>query len=235
MIRDAGSAGVHIRAAQFFRAHQFPGRCFDQRWPGQKDCALVPDDDRFIGHRRHIGPARGARSHHAGDLRNSGRRHVRLVVEDSSKMIAVRKHFVPGGKVRAAGIDQIDARQTVLLRDLLRPHVLFHRHRKIRAALHRGVVGNDDAFAPGYPTHAGNDAGGGNRTVVHVPCRKLRQLQKRRTDIQQVPDAAARQQLAAADVLLARRFAAALADEADLGTEVGYQRRHRLLTGLEIG
>ena len=38
-IRDAGDAGMHIPAAEVFRAHRFAGRRLDQRRSGEK---IVP-------------------------------------------------------------------------------------------------------------------------------------------------------------------------------------------------
>ena len=75
------------------------------------------------------------------------RRHLRLVEEDAAEMVAVGKDLGLVRQVGAAAIDQIDAGQPVLLRDLLRAQMLLHRHREIGAALHRGVVGDDHHFA----------------------------------------------------------------------------------------
>lgn len=43
---------------------------------------------------------------------------------------------------------QIYAGQVVLLGDLLGAEVLLHRHRVVRASLHRGVVGHNHALHP---------------------------------------------------------------------------------------
>jgi hypothetical protein len=48
---------------------------------------------------------------------------------------------------RAARVDEVDARQPVVQRDLLRAQVLLDRHGVVRAALDRRVVGDDDARA----------------------------------------------------------------------------------------
>ena len=68
------------------------------------------------------------------------------------------EHLVLVRQVGAAAVDQIDAGQPVLLRDLLRAQMLLHRHREIGAALHRRVVGDDHALAPGHAADAGDDA-----------------------------------------------------------------------------
>ena len=147
MVGDAGDAAVHVGAAEFLGADDFAGRGAHQRRAAEKDRALPLDDDAFVGHRRHIGAAGGARPHDDRDLRHAQRRQSRLVVEDAAEMLAVGKHLVLRRQKRAAGIDQIEAGQPVLARDLLRPQMLFDRHREIGAALDRRVVGDDDAFA----------------------------------------------------------------------------------------
>jgi hypothetical protein len=51
-------------------------------------------------------------------------------------------------QVRAAAVDQIDARQPVFLGNLLRAQMLLDRQRIIGAALHRRVVADDHALRP---------------------------------------------------------------------------------------
>ena len=96
--------------------HDLARRGFDERRAGEKDRALVAHDDRFVRHRRHVRAARGARAHHARDLRNARGGHVRLVVEDAAEMVAVGKDRVLARQVRAARIDEVDARQPVFRR-----------------------------------------------------------------------------------------------------------------------
>ena len=48
--------------------------------------------------------------------------------------------------------------EVVLLGDLLRAQVLLHRQRVVGAALHRGVVRDDDHLAPAHAPDAGDDA-----------------------------------------------------------------------------
>ena len=80
-----------------------------------------------------------------------GARQVGLVVEDPAEVLAVGEDLVLHRQERAAGVDQVDARQPVLQRDLLRAQVLLHRHRVVGAALDRGVVGDDHALAAATP------------------------------------------------------------------------------------
>ena len=57
--------------------------------------------------------------------------------------------------------------------DGLSTDVLFDRHRVVGTALHRGVVGDEEAFATVHHTDAGDDAGGVRSTVVEfVGCER---------------------------------------------------------------
>jgi hypothetical protein len=122
-----------------------------QRRPGQEDGALVLHDDRFVAHRRHVGATRGARAHPDRELRDAERAHLRLVEEDAAEVLAVGEHLVLVRQVGAATVDEVDAGQAVLLRDLLRAQVLLHRQRVVGAALHGGVVSDHHALDTRHP------------------------------------------------------------------------------------
>jgi hypothetical protein len=64
---------MHVAAAEIFRRDDFAGRGFHKRRPGEKNRALVLHDHGFVRHRRNVSTARGARTHHARDLRNAER------------------------------------------------------------------------------------------------------------------------------------------------------------------
>ena len=204
VIRDAGEPRMHVGAAEVLGRDHLAGRGLHQRRAAEEDRALLAHDDRLVRHRRHIGAARRARAHHAGDLRNAERGKRRLIVEDAAEMLAVGKHLGPLRQVRAAGIDQIDAGQPVLARDLLRAQMLLHGHRIVGAALDGGVVAHDHAFAPFDAADAGDDAGGVDRVLVHAVRGERRQLEERRAGIDQPQDPFARQKLAARGMALAR-------------------------------
>ncbi len=225
VVGDARSPAMDIGAAQILRRDDLARRGLHQRRAAEKDGALVADDDRLVRHRRDIGAARRAASHHDGDLGNALRRHVGLIEEDPAEMVAVRKHLVLVRQVGPAAVHQIDAGQVVLLRDLLRPQVLLDRQRVIGAALHRGVVGDDDAFPPRHPADAGQDAGRRDLLLIDAVGRKLGQFQIGRAGIEQCPHPVARQQLAAREVPVARPRPSALLDLVDLVAQIGDQRR----------
>ena len=110
VISDARGAAVDVGAAQFLGADHFAGSRLYQRWPREKNRTLLGNDNRLVGHGRHIGPTGGARTHHRGDLRYILRRHVGLIKENSTKVLAVGKHLVLTRQVGAARVNQINTR-----------------------------------------------------------------------------------------------------------------------------
>jgi hypothetical protein len=108
-------------------------------------------------------------------------------------MFAVGKHVGPLRQVRAAGVDEVDARQAVLARDFLRAQMFLHRHRIIGAALDGGVVCDHDAFATGDAADAGDHAGAVDRLAIHSVRGERRQFEKRRTEIKKPHHPLARQ------------------------------------------
>ena len=242
MIGHARNARVHVRATQLLGGDDFSGRRLHQRRPGQKDRSLLLDDDRLVRHCRHIGAARGARAHDHGDLRNALGGHRRLVVEDASEVVAVGKYFGLIGKVRAARVDEVYARQVVFPRDVLRAQMLLDRHRIVGATLDRRIVAHDHALALSDPADSGDDARRDDVVVVHAVGRELGQLEKRRSRVEERAHAVAGQELAASGMARARRFTASLLDLGDPSPQVGYERRQRItvpdkgsVTGVEAG
>ena len=145
VVRDAGEPRVDVGAAELFRRDLLAGRGFHERRPAEKDRPGALDDDRLVRHRRHVRAAGGARPHHDGNLRNAFGRHPRLVEEDPAEVIAVGEHLGLQRQERAARVDEVDAGQPVVERDLLRAQVLLDGDRVVGPALDGRVVGDDDA------------------------------------------------------------------------------------------
>ena len=155
------------------------GRRLHQRRAAQENRPGALHDHRLVRHRRHVRAARGARAHHDGDLRNPLGRHARLVEEDAAEVLAIGEHLRLQRQERAARVHQVHAGQAILERHLLRAHVLLHGHRVVRAALHGGVVGDDDRLPAGDAADAGDDA----RPPAHRrrTCRRRRAATARET------------------------------------------------------
>ena len=187
VIGDARGPGMDVGAAQFLRRNHLAGRGLHQGWTAEEDRALLAHDDALVRHRRDVGAARRAGAHDHGDLGDAGRRHGRLVIENPAEMLAIRKNLVLVGQVGAAGIDQVDAGQTVLPGDLLGAQVLLDRDRIVGAALDRGIVGDHQAFLARDPADAGDQPGGRHLVLVHAEGRELGKFQKRRADDRAAP------------------------------------------------
>ena len=75
--------------------------------------------------------------------------------------------------------------------------MLLHREREVRAALDRGVVGDDRALAPLDNTDPGHDARTRRLVVVDVQGGERVQLQKRRPGVEEQVDPLPGEELAA--------------------------------------
>ena len=222
---------MQIATAERLGCHHLTSGRLHQRRAAKEDGALVAHDDALIGHRGDVGTASGARAHHHGNLRDARRRHIGLIVENPPKMVAIREHLVLVRQIRPAGIDQINAGQIVLLRNLLRAHMLLHRQRKIRAAFDGGVVADDDAFAPRHPANPGDHARRRNILAIHAIGGEGGEFQEGRAGVEQIGDAVTRQQLAARGVAIARDLVAAKGDALRLGAQIGDDLLHHLGIG----
>ncbi len=226
---------MQVAAAEFLRGDDLAGGGLHQRRPAEEDGALVADDDGLVAHRGHVGAARGARAEDRGDLRDALGAHGGLVVEDAAEVLAVGEHLVLPRQERPAGVDQVQARQLVLQRDLLGPQMLLHRHRVVGAALDGGVVGDDHALAAGHPSDAGDHPGTGALVVVHAVRGQRRDLEECAAGIEQGVDALAGQQLPAGDVPFPGFLAAAESGGRELVAQLGDQLDVLLAVGPRSG
>ncbi|MNE57987.1 hypothetical protein D3C80_1529910 [compost metagenome] len=150
-------------------------------------------------------------------------------------MLAVGEHLVLARQVGAAGVDQVDARQAVLLGDGLGAQVFLHRQRVVAAAFHRGVVGHDHAFDAFDPADAGDHASGRNVFAVHRMRRQLADLKERRAGVEQAVNTLARQQFAPRGVALLGLVAAALVDLGQQGAQSLDLFKHGRAIGGKLG
>ena len=155
----------------------------------------------------------GAGSHHDGDLRDVPRGEARLVEEDAPEVVAIGEDVGLQGQECAARVDEVDARQVVLLGDLLRAQVLLDGEREVRAALDRGVVRDDHAAAALDHPDPRHDAGRRRLAVVDLPGGESVQLEEGRAGVDEQVDALAGRELAARPMALRRALAAARGDE----------------------
>ena len=159
----------------------------------------------------------------------------RLVEEDAAEVVAVGEDLGLQRQERPARVDEVDARQVVLLRHLLRAQVLLHRERVVRAALHGRVVGDDHALAALDDADPGHDPGRRRVAVVQVPRGERVQLEEGRAGVEEAVDPLAREELAARAVALDRLLAAAQRRLGRARFQLLHERRHALPVGGEVG
>ncbi len=171
---------MQLAAAELLGRDDLADRGLHQRRAAEEDRALVAHDHRLVAHRRHVRAAGRARAEHGGDLRDAGGRHPRLVVEDAPEVVAIREDLVLHRQERAAGVDEVDAGQPVLERDLLRAQVLLHGERVVRAALDGRVVADHHHVPPVHEPDARDDAR--RRAPLRRTVRRRRAGRSRGTD-----------------------------------------------------
>ena len=235
IIGDARYLRVNVGTTEFLSRHFFAGRRLHQRGTAEKNRPSALHDDRFVGHRRHVGATGGTRAHHRRDLRNPLGRQPRLVEKNPAEVLAIGKHLVLHRQKRAARIDEIHARQPVFERNLLRPQMLLHGDRIVGAAFHRRVVGDNHHVAAGDTRNAGHDAG--SRRVVFVDAEpgECRQLEERRAGIDEPIDPLAHRQLSLLAMTLDVLGAAAFSGDRELLAQLGNHLFHALAIGLKRG
>ncbi len=161
MVDDPRDVGLHDGAAQRLVLDALADRRGDQMRAGEEDRAGALDDMGLVAHDRQIGAAGDARADDRRHLEDAGRRESGVVVEDPAVVLAVGEDLVLHRQEDAGRVDEIDHRQAVLERDLLRPQDLLDAERELRAGLHRGVVGDDHDVATVDPADPGDDAAAG--------------------------------------------------------------------------
>ncbi len=183
MIDHARVATVGVGTAQFLGRDHLAGGGLDQRRAGQENGPLPAHDDRLVGHGGHIGTPGGARPHHASDLRDALGAHIGLVEEDPPEMVAIGKDLGLVRQVRAARVDEVDARQMVRLGDFLCAQMLLDRQRVIGAALHRRIVAHDHALAARNAPDSGDHARAGDFIVIQAIGGELADFEKGRAGV----------------------------------------------------
>ena len=123
----------------------------------------------------------------------------------------------------------------VLAGDLLRSQVLLHGERIVGPAFHGRIVGDHHAGSAAHPADAGDEPRTRQFVVVDLLGRERRELEERRTGIEQGIHPLAHQKLARCAVLVARRRASALRIALQQAAQVRHQRLHGGAVGGEFG
>ncbi len=149
-------------------------------------------------------------------------------------MVAIRKDVGLEWEVGAAGVHQVDARQAVLLGDLLGAEVLLDRQRKVRASLDRRIVGDDHALGSLDRPDPRDEPGAGCLALVAVPGGEGAQLEKGGVRIDQPFDPLPGEQLAARTMTLHGFRRPSGGDHPGAVTELGDELLHALPPRCEL-
>ena len=191
----AADAGVHLGATERFVVALLAGRHLDEGWSTEEHLGPLVDHHDVVAHARDVGAAGSRVPEHEGHRGDAEARHLGDVVEGAA---AGDEDLGLRGKVRAAGLDEIDEGQTVLLRDLHRAQVLPQGDRVDRTAT-RGRVVRDDYALPSLDDADPGDHARPDGERRAPPCER-RQLEERRVAVDEELDPLPGEQLAALSV-----------------------------------
>lgn len=212
MVGDATEAGVDIAAAEFFGGDFFTGGGFDEGGAGEEDGAVVFDDNGFISHGGDVGAAGGAGAEDGGDLGDALAAHAGHVVEDAAEMFAVGEDISLEVEEGAAGVDEVDTGEMVILGDILGAEMFFNRFGVVGTAFDSGVVGDDHDFDAGDAADAGDDTGAGGVVIVEIPSGEGGEFEEGAIGVEDGVDAVADEEFAAAEVAVDSALAAVVDD-----------------------
>ena len=214
VVGDARNFGVRHRAAQHVALHVLTDGGLHEVRPREVDRAGALHDQRLVAHNRQVSAAGHAAAHDGGNLRDALARQLRVVAEDASEVLLVRKDLVLHRQVDARRVHEVEDRDVVFQGDLLGAQVLLRGDRKPRAGLHGGVVGDDHAEAArDVPqAHHGTACGAAALLLVHLVAGKQAELLEVVRGVHERFDALARGHLAALVLPLDSLLAAAFAD-----------------------
>jgi hypothetical protein len=188
---------MHLGAAELFVVGHLAGRHLHERRATEEDLRATLDHDDVVRHPGHVRPAGGRVPENQRDGRDPGGRLLGEIAEPGAagnEDLALRR------KIRAAGLDEVDDRQPVLVRDLRRAALLLRTERVDRSATDRGVMGLDEDLRALHHTDPRDDASADG--VAGPPGAQRRELEERGVGIDQQLDALTREKLAALAVPL---------------------------------
>ena len=117
VVGEAADARVHLGAAELLVVGHLAGRHLDQRRAAEEHLRAAFDHHDVVAHARDVGAAGGRVAEHQRDRRD---RRGRLLGQVAEAGAARDEDLALGRQVGAAGLDEVDHRQPVLVGDLHR-------------------------------------------------------------------------------------------------------------------
>ena len=185
IVGDATDLCMQVGAAERIRVDDLARCCLDQRWAAQEDSAVAAKHDDVVTERRNIGAACGALTENQRQLGHSHLREDRLISKDAARAVSIREEFALKGEKAAGAVADVYDRQAVLDGDVETTHVLLDRERIPSAALDARIIGADHDLSPTDDTDSSHDARALRVAVVFRTGCERRQLQERRSGIEE--------------------------------------------------
>ena len=148
---------MHLRTAERLVVGLLAGRHLDQRRAAEEHLGLLLDHHHVVAHPGHVRAAGGASCR--TPARRSGRRSARAAVRSRNSCAAGDEDLLLRRQVGAAGLDEVDGRQPVLLAICAARNIFFTVHGLLAPPLHGRVVGDDHALDALDHADAGDHAG----------------------------------------------------------------------------
>ena len=182
----------------------------------------------MVAHHRQVRAARHAHAHDGRDLRDSQGAHDGVVAEDPPEIVCVREHVFLERQENAGRVHQVNRRDAIVDRDVLRPDHFLRRHGKKGAGFHRRVVGDDHHQSAENAAQArdGPRRGRAAPLFVHLVRGVEPEFEELAPGVDQPSDALARRQASFLVLRLDGLCPAALADPLFLVLDFGQQVHH---------
>ncbi|MNS49189.1 hypothetical protein D3C72_817890 [compost metagenome] len=168
IISNTADLCMRSGTTQGFLVSVFTNRRFYQVRSGQEDRGITIYHQRLIAHDRQVRPTSHTTTGYSCDLGNSHSTHLCIISEYTSEMLLVREDLVLHRQVYTRTIHDIDHRQAVFHRNLLKAQVFLTRNREPGPGFNRIIIGNDHTLTATYITYTGYRTTGRTTTMLWV-------------------------------------------------------------------
>jgi len=196
VVGDGAHRRVGLGAAQRFGVDRLAGGALDEVGTAQAHERGAIHHEDHVRQRRQIRATGDARSHHGGELRHvQVAPHDRVVIEDARGAVLPRENAALVWQIHAGRVDQIDDRDALAHRDLLRAQDFLDRFGPPAARFDGRIVRHHDHGPPVHAAHAGHHARAGRLAVVLIVGDEQTHFEPRSARVEQARHPLARREL----------------------------------------
>ena len=210
IVDDSRDVDLDHRPTQSLVVHLFADRRLHEMGPGEENGPVSLNDQGLVRHDRQVGATGYARAENYRNLVDPLGRQACIVKKDTTEMVSVGEDLLLHRQKDPGRVDQIDQRQAIFHRDLLRPQDFLAGQREPRPRFDRSVVRHHHAFTIFDSAEAHNHAGRRRATPlpVQIPGRERTDFEQLSALVNQGFDPFTREQLAFLFLLGCSLFAA---------------------------